>query len=64
MECPLSKGNLDQYVITCPCHDWRFDVRTGEFLDAKEIKVATYETKVTDGNVFVNIIAEVEGAGE
>lgn len=60
MECPLSKGTLEQYVIVCPCHDWRFDIRTGEFLDANEIKVPIYETKVTDGNVFVNI----EGAGE
>jgi len=29
-------------VITCPCHDWRFDVRTGEFLDAPEVRLAVY----------------------
>ncbi|WP_094228256.1 Rieske (2Fe-2S) protein [Methanolobus psychrotolerans] len=55
MECPLSKGTLEQYVIQCPCHDWRFDIRNGEFLDAKEIKVPTYEIKVIEGSVFVNI---------
>ncbi len=55
MECPLSKGTLEQYILKCPCHDWRFDIRSGEFLDAKEIKVPIYETKRMDGSVFVNM---------
>lgn len=55
MECPLSKGTLEQYILKCPCHDWRFDIRSGEFLDAKEIKVPIYETKLMDGSVFVNM---------
>ncbi|MEZ5334097.1 MAG: Rieske (2Fe-2S) protein [Methanolobus sp.] len=59
MECPLSKGTLEEYVIKCPCHDWRFDIRSGEFIDANEIKLPVYETKVMDGSVFVNM----EGAG-
>lgn len=60
MECPLSKGTLEQYLIVCPCHDWKFDIRNGEFLNAKEIKVPVYKTKVEDGSVFVNM----GGAGE
>ncbi|WMW21397.1 Rieske (2Fe-2S) protein [Methanolobus mangrovi] len=55
MECPLSKGTLEQYVIKCPCHDWKFDIRNGEFLDAREIKVPLYEIKVMEGSVFVNL---------
>ncbi|MDY0387671.1 MAG: Rieske (2Fe-2S) protein [Methanolobus sp.] len=55
MECPLSKGTLEHYVLKCPCHDWRFDIRNGKFLDAKEIKVPIYETKLMDDNVFVNM---------
>ena len=60
MECALSKGSLEGYVLKCPCHDWRFDIRSGEFLDAKEIKVPIYETRITEGNIFVNM----EGAGK
>lgn len=59
MECPLSKGTLDDHVIKCPCHDWRFDIRSGEFLDAKEIRVPVYETKVMEGSVFVNLVGAV-----
>jgi 3-phenylpropionate/trans-cinnamate dioxygenase ferredoxin subunit len=56
MACPLFTGKLDGYTITCPCHDWRFDVRTGKFLDAPEISLANYSTKSVDGKVFVNLI--------
>ena len=26
---PLGEGSLDGSVVTCPYHDWRFDVKTG-----------------------------------
>jgi nitrite reductase/ring-hydroxylating ferredoxin subunit len=55
MACPLVEGTLEGYTITCLCHDWRFDVRTGEFLDAKEIKIPKYELKRSDGRIFVKI---------
>jgi 3-phenylpropionate/trans-cinnamate dioxygenase ferredoxin subunit len=55
MDCPLSKGILNGYVIQCPCHDWQFDIRSGEFLNAEEIKVQAYETKVADGKIYVNM---------
>lgn len=55
MACQLGGGSLDGYVIKCPCHDWRYDIRTGEFLDAKEIKIPIYDSRVSDGKVFVNI---------
>ncbi|MDG6244453.1 MAG: Rieske (2Fe-2S) protein [Methanolobus sp.] len=55
MDCPLSKGTFKEYVVECPCHDWHFDIRNGEFIDAKEIKAPIYETKVEDGNIYVNI---------
>jgi len=56
MACPLFTGKLDGYTITCPCHDWRFDVRTGKFLDAPELGISSYSTKSEEGRVFVNII--------
>jgi nitrite reductase/ring-hydroxylating ferredoxin subunit len=55
MACPLFTGKLNGYTITCPCHDWRFDVRTGKFLDAPELGIANYSTKSEDGKVFVNL---------
>ncbi|WP_370572736.1 Rieske (2Fe-2S) protein [Methanomethylovorans sp.] len=60
MECPLSKGELEGYVIKCPCHDWRFDIRTGEFLDATELTIPTYQLKVSDGKIFLKMQGETQ----
>lgn len=55
MACPLEAGKLDGYTLMCPCHDWRFDIRDGEFLDAPELQLATYAVKVADGKVHVRL---------
>lgn len=55
MACPLKAGRLDGYVITCPCHDWHFDIRDGAFLDAPELAISTYAVKEKDGKVLVRL---------
>jgi nitrite reductase/ring-hydroxylating ferredoxin subunit len=55
MACPLRGGTLDGYTLTCPCHDWRFDVRTGRFLDAPELGLAVYPAKSEAGRLFVSV---------
>ena len=55
MACPLEGGELEGDVITCPCHDWRFDVRSGKFLDAPELGIDTFAIKVEDGKVLVEL---------
>ena len=39
----------------CPCHDWKFDITTGEFVAAKEITVQTYLCKSQDGKIQVKL---------
>jgi nitrite reductase/ring-hydroxylating ferredoxin subunit len=53
MSCGFSGGSLDDYVIICPCHDWRFDLRTGEYEEEKEIVLTEYEWKVEAGKIWV-----------
>ena len=55
MACPLFTGKLEGYIITCPCHDWRFDIRTGQFLDAPDLSLVIYSTKSEDGKLFINL---------
>ncbi len=55
MGCPLAAGKLDGHILRCPCHDWRFDIRNGRFLDAPELAVKTYAVKVKDEKVFIRI---------
>lgn len=55
MACPLFTGKLDGYTITCPCHDWQFDIRTGKFLDASELGLEVYPVKSETGKVYVDL---------
>jgi len=55
MACPLYTGRLEGYSIVCGCHDWRFDIRTGKFLDAAELGLTVYATKLEAGKLFVKL---------
>jgi len=44
---------LEGYILKCPCHDWRFDIRTGEFLAAPEIRLPTYPVREAAGKLFI-----------
>jgi 3-phenylpropionate/trans-cinnamate dioxygenase ferredoxin subunit len=55
MGCPLSRGSLGGFIVECPCHEWTFDVRTGQFITAPEIRVPTYECKAENSKIYVKI---------
>ena len=55
MGCPLTLGRLEGYVLQCPCHDWRFDIRDGRFLDAPELAVKTYQAAIKDGKISIKV---------
>lgn len=55
MGCPLRTGILEGYILTCPCHDWRFDIRNGVFLDAGEISLAVYPVRIADGMISIRL---------
>ena len=52
---PTVHGRLEGYTIVCACHDWRFDVRTGRFLNATELGLTVHTTKLDAGKLFVHL---------
>jgi len=52
---PLGQGFVDGSQVSCPWHNYTFDVTTGENVVNPELKVARYEVKVEDGRVFVKV---------
>ena len=50
---PLGEGSLDGEVLECPCHGWRFNVRTGVRPENPEIAVASVEVRVQGQHVQV-----------
>ena len=53
MGCPLTAGSLEGYILTCPCHDWRFDVRDGIFLEAPELRIKSYPVKIEGEKILI-----------
>ena len=58
MGCSLANGTLKDYFLSCPCHGWSFDVRTGEYKVNRNIKLETYQTKVENGQILVKAVSE------
>ncbi|PSP84008.1 (2Fe-2S)-binding protein [Halobacteriales archaeon QS_1_68_17] len=40
-------------VVTCPWHNWKFDIQTGENVRDSTYTVPTFETEVEDDEVYV-----------
>lgn len=55
MWCSFKGSRLDGYILKCPCHDWCYDIRTGEFIDAPEIKLETYPVKRQGQDILIEI---------
>ena len=50
---PLSEGIVHGASVTCPLHNWVFDLATGKALGADEGQVRTYAVQVLDGRIFI-----------
>lgn len=55
MGCRLSSGKLEGIEVVCPCHEWRFNLNTGEYQDEPAIKVIQYQWKIQLGKILVKI---------
>ncbi len=52
---PLGQGFLDGSRVSCPWHNYTFEVTTGENVVSAGLRAARYEVKVEDGRVFVKV---------
>ena len=50
---PLAEGDVSGGVVTCPWHQWEFDVCTGCSVSPKGHDLKSYATLVEDGDVFI-----------
>lgn len=56
---PLAEGRIEEGVVICPNHEWRYDLKTGECSQNPYMKTKIYTVKVHKGGVYIGI--EVEG---
>ena len=58
--CPHANGNLSAgevhgTVVTCPSHEWQFDLCTGVCVDSPKARVKRYPAEIRDGTVWVEL---------
>jgi len=52
---PLALGSVCEGVVTCPWHEWRFELATGRSLVNPKLQVGCYPTEVREGQVWVRL---------
>ena len=51
---PLAEGKLEDYIVQCPWHGSRFDIRSGKVVRPPAMKPEpTYEVKVENNDVLI-----------
>ena len=50
---PIGEGSLDGFIVTCPYHNWRYDVRNGDCLTDGERCLAAWAAKEQGGYIWV-----------
>jgi nitrite reductase/ring-hydroxylating ferredoxin subunit len=55
-QCLLGEGDLEETVVTCPCHGSQFDVTTGERLRGPAVRgVPVYVVRLENGMLEIEI---------
>jgi glycine betaine catabolism B len=51
---PLAEGKLEEYIVQCPWHGSRFDIRCGKVVRPPAMKPEpTYEVKVENNDILI-----------
>ena len=64
MGASLSGGHLENGIVTCPWHAWRFRLADGAWADNPRIKIGCYPVKVEAGAIQVELPDGVGKKGE
>ena len=54
---PLSKGRLQEHVLTCAAHEWSFDVRTGRGINPAGVCLHRYPVRLEGDRILVDMNA-------
>jgi NAD(P)H-dependent nitrite reductase small subunit len=52
---PLHDGFVTDGYVTCPWHQWQFQLNDGICRNIPKVRVATYPVEVREGAIWVNL---------
>ena len=60
---PLSQGIVYGTSVSCPLHNWRIDLASGEAMGPDQGCVTTYPVKVEQGRIFLSTVVNQTAVG-
>ena len=58
MGASLSGGYVENCIVTCPWHGWRFRVTDGAWADNPRIKIGCYPVRVVGEEVQIQLVKD------
>lgn len=55
MGAPLTSGHVEDGIVTCPWHAWRFRLEDGAWADNPRIKIGCHKLQIADGQLQVEV---------
>ena len=55
---PLGEGRIEEGIVICPNHEWRFRLRDGANMQNPELFIPTYPVKTKNENIYIGLEAE------
>ncbi|HIG84991.1 MAG TPA: Rieske (2Fe-2S) protein [Verrucomicrobiales bacterium] len=55
---PLGEGRIEEGIVICPNHEWRFKLENGANMQNPELFIPTYPVKVRNDNIYIGLEGE------
>ena len=55
---PLGEGRIEEGIVICPNHEWRFKLENGANMQNPELFIPTYPVKVKNENIYIGLEGE------
>lgn len=55
MGASLSEGHVENGIVTCPWHAWRFRITDGTWADSPKLKIGCYPVRIVNGEIQVQV---------
>ncbi len=53
MKASLSTGKVEDGVVTCKWHNWKYDLKSGECLNIKNVKLKKYKIEIDREDIYL-----------
>jgi len=54
---PLSQGIVHDNRVTCPMHDWKINLETGEAVAPDEGRTSCFDVRIEQDKIYLNLVA-------